>query len=150
MTARRFLLDFPARAQAVGQPGLAVGLVALLGGNGLEADTMRGWLGSWEAAYDAAEDGGELHHHRKPYYLRAMAAMIDGETPQAALWPLLRTWTKAVGMLGGTGEHTRAWMAAFDQLDLLGEHFEAKLAGLDAYLDTVEELFEGWRGERGV
>ena len=75
---------------------------------------------------------------------------LDGETPQTALWPLLRTWTKAVWKLGESGEHTRAWMAVCDQLDLLGEHFEAKLAGLDAYLDTVEELFEGWREERGV
>ena len=150
MTTRRFLLDFPARAEAAGQPGLAVGLVGLLGGNELEVDTMRGWLLSWEAAYDAAEGDGDLHSHRKQYYLRAMAAMVAGDTPQAALWPLLRTWTKAVGMLGGTGAHTRAWMAACDQLDLLGEHFEAKLAGLDAYLDTVEELFEDWRRERGV
>ena len=76
--------------------------------------------------------------------------MVAGDTPRSALWPLLRTWTKAVGMVGGTGAHTRAWMAACDQLDLLGEPFEAKLAGLDAYLDTVEELFEEWRRERGV
>ena len=82
--------------------------------------------------------------------MTSMEAMLDGETPQAALWPLLRTWTKVVGTLDEDGEHMRGWTAACDELNLLGEHFDGKLAGLDAYLDTVEELFEGWRDERGV
>ncbi len=147
------MLDFPSRAEAAGQPGLAVGLVGLLGGTGITAEVFQGWLPGWESAFDAAgEMDGDvrLDSYRKPYYLRAMKAMMEEETPQAALWPLLRTWTDAIVLLGNKGEHLRVWTNACDQLDLLGNHFADKLAGLDAYLDTVEELFEGWREERGV
>jgi hypothetical protein len=154
LTERRFLLEFPARVEAVGQPGLAVGLIGLLGGNAIGENDMRAWLPSWETAFDAAGErvggGAALHPARKQYYLGAMEALLDGENPQAAMWPLLRTWTDAVVLLGDSDEHLQAWVAACDQLDLLGGHFEQKLAGLDAYLDSVEDLFDRWRGERGL
>ncbi|MDH3943168.1 MAG: hypothetical protein OEV06_03640 [Anaerolineae bacterium] len=154
LPTRRLLLDLPQRAAALGQEGLAVGLVGLLGGNGVKAEEMRGWLSAWEAAFEA---GGkrvprdlELHAARLKYFRAAMEVMLEGEQPGTALWPLLRTWTRAVALLGGEGQHAQAWAAACNELDLLGEHFETKLAGLDAYLDTVEELFERWEDERGV
>jgi hypothetical protein len=38
---------------------------------------------------------------------------------------------------------------ACDELSLLGDHFASRVEGLDAYLDTVEELFRKWKSERG-
>lgn len=154
LTERRLMLDFPKRAQALGQAGLQVGLTGLLGGKNLEVDTIRRWLPEWELAYDAATEmmtrDVRLHPFRKPYYLRAMTEMLAGENPQAALWPLLNTWTDAINVLGGSGRNQTAWTNAYDELNLLGDHFASKLAGLDAYLDTVEALFEEWRTERGL
>lgn len=154
LTERRLLLDFPQRALALGQEGLPVGLIGLLGGNPLSAETMQDWLPAWESAFDAAVENQPeqvgLHAFQKRYYLSAIKAMLASENPRAALWPLLRTWTRAVNSMGDKGEHLSAWMNACDELNLLGDHFVGKLAGFDAYLDTVEALFAAWRGERGI
>lgn len=154
LTKRRMLLAFPGRAAALGQEGLAVGLNSLLGGDGVETEDMRGWLPAWQAAFEAAGKKVprdlDLHAARLGYYHGALKAMLEGEPPGAALWPLLRTWTQAVELLGGDESHKAAWTAACETLSLVGEPFEAKLAGLDAYLDTVEELFDGWREARGI
>ncbi|MBW8011692.1 MAG: hypothetical protein FVQ83_10705 [Chloroflexi bacterium] len=154
LTERRFLLDFPARAEALGHAGLSAGLIGLLGASDLDSAKMTAWVPAWEAAYAAAAEldsnSAELHLHRLPYYQRAIEAILAGERPQAALWPLLRTWTQAVSLLPEDKEHISAWTDAFDQLNLLGKHIEGKYAGLDAYLDTVEDIFDAWKEERGL
>jgi hypothetical protein len=154
LPTRRLLLDFPARAEAAGQPGLATGLAALLGGLEIDAPAIRAMLPAWEAAYTALGRAGDgpldLHPQRRPYYQRAILALAEGGQPGAALWPLLRTWTDAACALPPGGEHELAWRDALTPLGLAGPAFEDRLAGLDAYLDSIEELFEGWKKERGV
>ncbi len=154
LVTRRLLLDFPGRAQAVGQPGLYAGLLGLLGTSNLEARTLQGWLPSWGAAYQAAGESpycpDGLHSHRQTYYEMAITALLDGERPQDALWPLLVTWTEAVSHLPANPDSLAAWQDACDQLDLLGAHFERRVAGLDHYLDTIEELMEVWGREHGA
>ncbi|MBI3159696.1 MAG: hypothetical protein HYZ26_08885 [Chloroflexi bacterium] len=154
LTIRRLLLDYPARAEAAGQPGLATGLVGLLGGLNVRAADVKAMLPAWEAAYRAQAQAGnslaDLHPQRRAYYQRAILALAEGGPPGAALWPLLRTWTDAVCALPPGGEHELAWRDALTPLGLAGSGFEDRLTGLDAYLDRVEELFEGWKRERGV
>jgi hypothetical protein len=84
------------------------------------------------------------------YYQRAFEAIIAGEQPQAALLPLLRTWTMAVGLLPGDSIEGVPWHNALTQLGLLGAAFGGKLSALDAYLDLVDETLEDWGRERGV
>lgn len=150
---RRLLLEFPARAAAVDSPGLYHGAVGLLGGHAVQGEDVQAWLPGWETTYGAipAEDRApSLHPHRKLYYLRAMEAIVGGERPLDALWPLLVTWTRAARALSPSDEGYAVWEAACRQVDLLGEGIESRVAGLDAYLDQVEETLEAWGRERGV
>jgi len=156
LSPRRFLLDFPARAQALKQPGLYAGLVGLLGGGQVETGFIRACLPAWEAALVAAgelaEPPGNLHPHRLAYFRQAMDALTGGEDPLAALWLLASIWLAAVRALpqGEASPHFQPWAEAFRTLELLGDGFMARMAGLDAFLDWVEEIMEGWARERGV
>ena len=153
LTERRFLLRFPARAEAVGHPGLYQGLLGLLGAPRVDVATLRDWLASWKAAYEAIppeEAPARLHPARCPYYSRAFEKILEGERPHDALWPVLRTWTQAVQLLPEDSESASSWEGSFRQLGLYGDEFRARVAALDAYLDTVEEIMEDWAREKGA
>ncbi|MBN2503198.1 MAG: hypothetical protein JXB38_20640 [Anaerolineales bacterium] len=154
LTERRFLLEFPARAEAMGNPGLHVGLLGLLGTVNISKNEIAAWLPGWEAAYKAVggmpEVPPHLHPNRKAYHLRAYQAMLESENPETAVWPLLRTWTRAARHLPAASNPVKAWTDACDQINLLNDHFAQKVHGLDAYLDTVEEFFENWKQARGL
>jgi hypothetical protein len=152
LTERRFLLDFPERAKAVGRPGLYAGLVGLLGGTGIEGEKMRAWLPTWQAAYHAlpAKAPARLHPHREPYYHRAFEAMIGSEHAEAVLMPLLTTWTLIIHHLSHKAPHKEGWHEACAELNLSGAAFREKVAGLDAYLDAVEDVLESWAKEAGA
>ena len=154
LSERRFLLDFPSYAQELGQPSLYPGLLGLLGAVTLPSETIQGWLPSWGQAYDQvsalAQTPAKLHSNRKGYYQRGIEALLAGEQPPAAIWPLLRTWTEIASLLHPGSPHALDWQAAVEQLNLAGAGFEDRLAGLDAYLDTVEELFDDWKAKHGL
>jgi predicted nucleotidyltransferase len=140
LTERRFLMGFPARAEAVNRPGLFPGLLGLLGASDLEAGVVESWLPAWEAAFQALPEGtapARLHPDRRAYYQQSMDA-------------LLNTWTLAVLTLGEDAEQARPWQDAFARLDLLGDGFTRRLEGLDAYLDMVEEAIDTWARANGV
>jgi predicted nucleotidyltransferase len=153
LTERRFLLAFPARAEAVNRPGLFPGLLGLLGAADLVAGDLETWLPAWEAAFQALPEESapaRLHPDRRTYYQGSIQAMIQSGNWQAALWPLLRNWTLAVHALGDHSEQALPWQEAFTRLDLLGDGFERRLEGLDAYLDLVEEVIDSWARANGV
>jgi hypothetical protein len=159
LTERRFLLTFPARAAAVGKPGLHAGLLGLLGAPNLEADTLAAWVALWQAAYRALPEQEaplRLHPHRLIYYRQAYQALLEGSQPLAVLWPLLRTWTLAVGTLqaaapaASPADYFTPWQQAFAYLGLLGSEFLDRLSALDSYLDLVEETLEIWGRKAGV
>ena len=153
LTERRYLLDFPGRAAAIGHPGLAAGLLGLLGGPAAEVESLRGWLADWQAAYTAlAADAPptRLHPYRLLYYQRGIAALLEGEHPQACLWPLWHTWTHIMAALPADSTHRSAWQTAGERLGLLGAAYASRVAALDAYLDQIEEILEEWGRENGV
>ncbi|HJW89871.1 MAG TPA: hypothetical protein VJ436_04435 [Anaerolineales bacterium] len=153
LTERRFLLHFPARAQAIGRPGLYPGLLGLLGAPRALEEVLRGWLPAWESAYqDLPREQAplRLHIHRRLYYLNAFNKILNSERPQDLLWPLLHTWTQAALLLPAESAHVLAWQAALEQLGLLSEAFAERVAALDAYLDTVEETLEEWARANGA
>ncbi len=153
LTERRFLFDFPARAAAVGRPGLYAGLLGLLGAADLEVDVLASWLPAWLGAYRAVPVEAappRLHIDRAMYYFNAFEALLASEQPKAALWPLLRTWTMAVDLLPFDSPHRIPWQTAVIELGLLDEAFRMRIDALDAYLDVVDETLEIWGRERGA
>ena len=153
LTDRRFLLNYPQRAEAVGRPGLHAGLMGLLGAPNVAGETIKSWLPAWEAAYDSLSEDlapPRLHPVRKLYYLRAFEEMSQGEQPALLLWPLLRTWTQVVNILPQESEALGGWRAAVLELGLLGDGFGERIEALDVYLDQVEETMDDWARVQGI
>lgn len=154
LTERRFLLRYPERASAAGRPGLAAGLLGLIGAPHVTAEQMRGWLPGWRAAYTALpveQAPARLHPDRLLYYYRAMEALLqDGQNFHAALWPMLRTWTSLVQLMPDQPAVSEPWYTACQELELLGAGFGDRLEALDAYLDTVEETLDAWAVRSGA
>jgi hypothetical protein len=149
---RRLLLDFPARAKAAGKPGMAAGAFGLLGANHTDAEKLKLWLPDWKSAFKVAcETKGvdiRIHSARMNYYEKAIIAMLEGETPLAALWPLLHTWTLSVELL--EDDHLRFWQNAAGELGLLGAGFAEHVEGLDHFIDDIEIIFEEIARENGL
>jgi hypothetical protein len=152
LTERRFLQNLPRVAEAVGKPGLYPGFLGLLGASSVDAASIRSWLDEWGKAYNEMPldiAPSRLNLHRFLYYERALLVLLESESPHDALWPLWHTWTQLINSLPDNSAHRAAWQEAGEQLGLLGPAFEEKIAGLDAYLDLVEELLEGWAHDHG-
>jgi len=154
LTERRFLLKYPDRTAEIGRPGLAAGMMGLLGADLAEPERVQTWLSGWHASLQALEGEKDipirLNPYRFPYYERAVEAILASDHPQAVLWPLLRTWTLACSCLPSDSPHLVPWQEACEHLHLGSNHFEEKLSALDAYLDTIEETLEKWGEENGV
>lgn len=149
---RRLMLEFPARAETAKRPGMSVGLVGLLGASNLELTTINDWVSEWKLAFEAAMENSRvdprIHPARLNYYEKAIKAILAGENPRAALWPLLQTWTLAVDVLS---DHAMsAWRSACEQLQLTAAGFEEHVNGLDQYLDEVEALLDELSAEHGL
>ena len=144
LAERRFLLQFPPRAEAAGRPGMAAGLLGLLGSGHLELGVLNGFLPEWEKAFlDAAGRPGvdaRIAAPRLDYYRRAFEAMLTGDSPQAILWPLLLTWTLAAVVLPPTRQSK--WQAACEQAGLAAEALPERLKALDAFIDTLDEILD--------
>lgn len=154
LPVRRLLAGLPSRAEAAGKPGLDQGVVGLLGGGGIELDQLRLWIPDWQAAL---EDAGKLTaspidllHPRPKYYGQAVAVYLEQGAGPEALWPILRTWTQAAGVVPEKGKHRRLWMEALADLSLSQDEFEDRLVALDAFLDTLEENYESWAVAHGA
>ena len=144
LSERRFLLDFSARAEAIERPEFARGFLGLLGGSELGVGPLAEWLPAWESYFvSAAEATGadiRIHNARQAYYKSAIVEMLGGENPLTALYPLLLTWTLSTQSL--PENQIGDWENALLLLKIGGEHFEFRLAGLDQYLDNIEEMLE--------
>jgi hypothetical protein len=153
LSERRFLLDFPGRAEAVGRPGLYAGLLGLLGGPTVDAAGLRACLPAWRATYleipDKTRPAG-LHLARLVYYSQAFEFILSGDQPLAVLWPILLTWTDTVALLPPESSGCTAWQAVVAHLGLFGSGFGQKVAALDAFLDTVDETLEIWAQKNGT
>ena len=150
---RRFLLDFPARAETAERPGMATGMLGLLGvPGGMDPGVIIGWLEDWKSAFNAAAEtsgrDARINSARLNYYEKAIRAILETETPEAALWPLLNTWTLSVAALpdGWTGP----WRLACEPLGLVGARFAEHVEGLDQFLDEVEILLDEVAAANGL
>jgi hypothetical protein len=149
---RRLMLEFPPRAETAQRPSLNAGMMDLLGALDLDPSVISAWIPEWKQAFEAAMENSRvdprIHPARLNYYEKAIQAMLAGETPQAALWPLLQTWTLAVDVL--PDQALSAWRSACDQLRFTPAHFEARVNGLDQYFDEVEILLDELATQYGL
>ncbi len=148
---RRLLLDLPARAEAAQKPGMVAAVYGLIGANRVDAEQVKGWLSDWKSAYRlACETPGvdaRIHPARLNYYEKGIKALLDGETPLSALWPLLQTWTFSTQAL--SGDHLAFWQDACKSLGLLDE-FQERVSGLDHFLDELEIAFDELAAANGL
>ena len=149
---RRLMLEFPPRAETAQRPSLNAGMMDLLGVLDLDASVISAWIPEWKQAFEAAMENSHvdprIHPARLNYYEKAIQAMLAGETPQAALWPLLQTWTLAVDVLPDPA--LSAWQSACDQLRFTAVGIEARVNGLDQYFDEVEILLDELATQYGL
>jgi predicted nucleotidyltransferase len=149
---RRLMLEFPPRAETAQRPSMNAGLMDLLGALDLDPALINAWIPEWKQAFEAAMEDSHvdprIHPARLNYYEKAIHAMLAGESPQAALWPLLQTWTLAVDVLSDSA--VESWRSACDQLRFTAAHFEARVNGLDQYFDEVEILLDELATQYGL
>jgi hypothetical protein len=149
---RRLMLDFASRAVTAQRPGMNAALTDLMGASALDASQISAWVPEWKLAFEAATESNRvdvrIHPARLNYYEKGINTILAGENPQAALWPLLHTWTFAVEVLP---EHSvNAWQRACGQLGLTATSFEGRVEGLDHFLDEVEALLDELAREHGL
>ena len=149
---RRLLLEFASRAETAQRPEMNAALIHLLGVAELDPSIMNEWLPNWKVAFEAAmgnvDVDARIHPVRVNYYEKAIQAMLAGDTPHAALWPLLQTWTLAADVLP---EHALdAWHNVCAQLGFTGAGIEAHANGLDNFLDEVEALLDELATQHGL
>ncbi len=152
LTERRFLLQFPQRAEAAGKAALAADLTDLIVPHEFDPQEIAVWLPAWKESLAAASQTEGVQPRllppRLPYYTRAAEALIEN-APFPALWLVLRTWTQAALTLAPS-EQIQPWQAACKQLALDQENFNRRYAALDAYLDSVEETLDEYAARYGV
>ena len=144
LAERRLLLDLPDRAEKMGHPELARGFLGLLGGTELSPSSLSEWVPTWTDYFSFASEAEgvdiRIHNARQNYYKSAIAEMLKGENPLAALYPLLLTWTLSAKSL--PENQITAWQNACQLLEIGESNFEGRLEGLDHYLDSIEEKIE--------
>jgi hypothetical protein len=149
---RRLLLEFASRAETAQRPEMNAELFGLLGASALDPSVINEWLPQWKLAFESAMDhtsvDSPIHPSRVNYYEKAMQAILEGDTPHAALWPLLQTWTLAADVLP---DHALdSWRAACGQLGFTSEGIEEHATGLDHFLDEVEVLLDELTAQYGL
>ena len=146
------MLDFASRAEAASRPGMDAALIGLMGASALDPSVMQGWLPEWKSAFEAASANSRvetrIHLARLNYYEKALQAILGGDKPIAALWPLMRTWTFAAEVLPENA--LEAWREACGQLGLGWVGFDLRVSGLDHFLDEVEALLDELAAQNGL
>ncbi len=149
---RRLLADFPARAQAAECPDCIASLFNLLGVGLVDAPTVSTWIPQWKSSFlgaaGVAKVDARIHPDRLNYYEKAMQALLAGESPLAALWPLLTTWTLSVGVMDESAR--QPWAQACRQLGLLGATLSERVSEFDKYLDDIEVRLDDIAAANGL
>jgi len=144
LAERRFLLEFPSRAQATERPDFTAALFNLLGASNIDEAAISTWLSDWKIAFLAASENAKVdqrvHSARLNYYEKAIEVFLTGESPLTSLWPLIHTWTLSANVL--EGGQLKPWQTACEQLGLLDGGFEKRVSDLDRYLDEIEIRFD--------
>lgn len=153
LTDRRFLLDFPLRAQDLHMPGLASGLVDLILPEEPIEPNWESWLANWRTDFSLllARENSPLKYSpgRMPYYEKAITGLKESRQ-DAALWILLWTWTEISSLLQSENSGGVDFSDFCRLLSLGGDQFQFRINALDDYLDMVEETIDRWSDSNGL
>ncbi len=153
LTERRFLINFPKRAERLERPGLAAGLLGMLGAPNADLKALKTWLIEWEQTLQALPSDARkpgLSAYRFNYYRKAFDVLLESGQPEQILWPLLRTWTDAALSLPPGDPALTNWLAACQQLGILSNNFDERISALNAFFEQIEETIRSWATEEGV
>lgn len=149
---RRLLIEFPSRAEAAGRPDLISSAYTLIGAGNVDVEKVKSWVPDWKEGFKlASEKAGvdaRIHPARLNYYEKAVKAMLDGDAPLSALWPILHTWSLSAEVL--TGDHLQFWKKACSELGLAGDGFVERVEGLDHFIDEIDAMLDEIARENGL
>jgi len=153
LTERRFILNFPQKAENLNRPGLASGLIDLFTQTPISIDDwpeyMKLWISALGTAGKRKDIPVKINIARFQYYKNAVETLWD-DYPDAALWLMLRTWTLALCHLSETTTSKKRWEKLVQSTGLDEKNMEGRISQLDEYLDIVEETLDIWAQENGV
>jgi hypothetical protein len=145
LATRRFLVTFREQALTLGVPAVLAEFIGLLGNLEASPEQLSGWVDAFEA--ELIQSAGlpvplDLAPCRQAYWVNAIRALAAGETPESALWPLIKVWTDLT--CATDTKPSAAWQDCLEALQLNKEHLDQKAEGLDDFLDNVELVLETW------
>lgn len=151
LTTRRFLLDFPARAEAMDKLELAGELVRLIGNDQTVSETYQDWRPAWQEALASASRlpncTPNLNIARKAYFLNSCDAMAESGVAHAAFWPMIETWRQAAQLLESEKVQQETWLAFLNTLGFSPDGKEEQISKLDHFIDQVEAILADWKTE---
>jgi hypothetical protein len=153
LTDRKLMLLFPGRAESLARPGLVPGFHGLLGVNNLDLNQIDALIDEWKKAFASLPSQvkkPQIAPTRQKYYLNAIESMCAGGEKAAALWPLIKTWLMLAKELDESSPERIRLLEVLKIMGLAGDQFREKIAGLDAYLDTIETTLDEWAEARGA
>lgn len=153
LTTRRFLSSFSRRMEALGTPKILAGFYGLLGVSEFTGDHINDWIDAFELDLHALVETAPYPVHLAPcrhaYYTAAIRDLSLGETPEQAIWPLLRTWLDVQLATTHPLPGAPVWEELLQTTRLVEDNREEKIAALDAYLDNIEIVIEAWAENYG-
>jgi len=149
---RRLLLEFPGRAETAKKSEMTAVVFGLIGADHVDAEKVKNWISDWKSAFKVASEKKDVDPRintiRLNYYEKAIKAMLEGEIPLAALWPVFHTWTLAAEVL--ENDNLTFWQNAAGELGLIGAGFTERVEGLDHFLDDIEIALDAFASANGV
>ena len=76
--------------------------------------------------------------------------MLEGGEYQAAIWPMITTWSQAISVLKDDKKYLDDWLSFCELLGFRADRFEDCVSGLDSFLDEVEITLEAWKNNYGL
>ncbi len=154
LTIRRFLIDFPARAEALNNSKLTDVLQQLVAGDMVSQEEISQWREPWQQAMSAVTRLPNcplnLSPHRSAYFLKAFDALVESGTPYVSLWLLFETWSMAIRNLGKDPHFSQPWLDFCTALSFTDVEKPRHVADLDHFLDEGEASLNEWKNRFGL
>jgi hypothetical protein len=154
LTTRRFLLDFPGRAESFGQLNLAGDLNRLVSGDFGKAEIFKKWRPLWEQVLLTVSKHPQcpsnLVSARKTYFVAAADAIAESGSTHAAFWPMLESWRGAIQVLAGEANYEEDWHQFLADLGIRPDTKARCSSQLDAFIDAGENVLADWKARYGL
>lgn len=164
LTQRRFMLDFPARAEAVNQLALVGDLARLIGNESISEAFYEKWRPVWEFWLEECGQSPDcppnLHKARKAYFLDSCDTLANSGNLHAVLWPMLETWRQIEICLRENSDSgnddpeiknaSSDWLSFAKDIGFEPSQKEAKTKELGHYIEKVQQTLENYKRDFGL